>query len=244
MANTILSAHQPIFLPYLGFWSKMKRSDVFVLMDCYPANFGDKNKFDNRNKIRIGTEKGWQYITVPIIHTGKQMRFNEIKIDNTQNWQRKILRALEVNYGKAKYFKKYYKYIKRVLCAENKRLSELNIKLIFLIKNWLDIKSYVIVQSGGRWRYSERKKEDLKYLFGSASDKIVQLCYNLKIDHFLFGADGKNYADMDLFEREGIEISFQEYEHPVYEQVYEPFIPQMSVIDALFNIGEKTKELI
>lgn len=251
----ILSAHQPIFLPYLGFFNKLKQSDLFMLMDLYPVNFKDKNKFDNRNRIRINNKKGWQWITVPVLHTKKQQRFNEVRIDESQPWRERMYRIIKANYENTPYFKPYFKLLQRYLDIEYDTLADLNITLIKKIVEWLDLtklKSYkynkplpLPLEVQSKPVHISRRYASPLYLDGTSSEKIVQLCYAAKLDKFLFGADGRKYADLTLFAQEGIEVLFQDYKHPVYAQHWEPFVSHLSVIDALFNLGkEGTKKLI
>src|ERR1043165_5905453 len=97
----IVAIHQPHYLPWLRYFEKIARSDVFVLLDDVQY---EKNGFQNRNKIKTG--QGWAYLTVPV-KKPLLVPINEVLIDNTSGWQDKHLRAIELNYGKAPYFKQH-----------------------------------------------------------------------------------------------------------------------------------------
>ncbi|MBU1996568.1 MAG: WbqC family protein, partial [Candidatus Omnitrophica bacterium] len=97
----IVSIHQPQYLPWLGYFDKIIRSDVFVLLDNVQFK---KNDWQNRNKIK--TSQGAQWITVPIIHDFGQS-ISDTQTNNTVNWKEEHLKTLTINYSKSKYFKKY-----------------------------------------------------------------------------------------------------------------------------------------
>jgi len=71
----IVTIHQPEHLPWLGLFDKIRRADLFVILDCVQFR---KNYFQNRNRIR--TESGWTWITVPV-RRPLLAPINEIQID-------------------------------------------------------------------------------------------------------------------------------------------------------------------
>ncbi len=81
-------------------------------------------------------------------------------------------------------------------------------------------------------------------LEGEKSDLVLDLCKKMKADVFIFGETGKTYAKVEDFESSGIKIIFQDYKHPKYTQVHENFVPNMSIIDLLFNCGPKSLEIL
>ena len=92
-----LAAHQPQYLPWLGYFDKMARADVFVLLDTVQYK---KNEWQNRNRIRAA--KGWQWITVPVRHRFP-MRIDEVRIDDTSAWRRRHKEALRQAYSRARH---------------------------------------------------------------------------------------------------------------------------------------------
>lgn len=227
----IISAHQPILLPWLGFWSKLKQADLFVLMDEYQFSRHSSEKFDNRNKIR--NPNGEQWITIPCQRGSKYKKFTAVKIDNSQKWQEKIWNTIEWNYRNAPYWESYKHLIRPVFRAHHENLVDINVELITLFAYLLDINTPIYLQS-----------YDLPLLFGDATEKLVFITKFFNGDEFLFGAHGKRYCREMLFKQNGIRITYQDYKHPTYKQMHSPFIPNLSVVDAILNIGEKTKELI
>ena len=107
----IASIHQPAYLPWLGYFDRIARSDVHVVLDSVQF---EKNSFINRNKIR--TADGWCWLTVPVRTHGRydQMPINTIEIDNTQHWAAKHWRSIAQNYAHAPYFREHAPFFESV----------------------------------------------------------------------------------------------------------------------------------
>ena len=58
---TVVSIHQPEYLPWLGFFKKMMNSELFVFLDDVQFR---KKGWQNRNRIR--TNKGTALLSVPV----------------------------------------------------------------------------------------------------------------------------------------------------------------------------------
>ena len=224
----ILTAHQPSYLPWLGLFSKINLSDRFVYLDTVQYSKWD---WSSRNKIR--TPEGWLWLTVPVLSGGKHgQKFTEVKIDNTQKWNKKHLKAIKMSYSRAPYFDLYYNFFEEVFEQEWIYLSKLNeFVLLNLIKIFGINTKFV------------KASESLK-LEGEKSELVLDMCIKMNADEFIFGGEGKNYAEVEDFESSGIKPIFQEYEHPVYSQIHGEFIPNMSVIDLLFNCGPKSLDVL
>ena len=224
----ILTAHQPSYLPWLGLFSKINSSDTFIYLDTVQYSKWD---WSSRNKIR--TSEGWIWLTVPVLSGGKHgQKFTEVKIDNSQKWNKKHLKAIKMSYSRAPYFDLYYNFFKEVFEQEWIYLSKLNeFVLLNLIKIFGINTKFV------------KASESLK-LEGEKSELVLDMCIKMNADEFIFGGEGKNYAEVEDFESSGIKPIFQEYEHPVYSQIHGELIPNMSVIDLLFNCGPKSLDVL
>ncbi len=226
----IATIHQPEYLPWIGFFSKMLNSDIFVLLDNVQF---EKNNFQNRNRVR--TKDGWIWLTVPVITKGKSFqRIDEVEIDNLRNltWQKKHFTALELNYSKAQFFREHKEFFKELYTKPWNKLTELNETIIKYIKEQLELKTRVV-------KVSELKAE------GKSTELLIDILKKLNATTYLSGSHGKGYMDLPRFNEEGISVIFNEFEHPSYKQIYEPFIPAMSIVDMLFTQGkEKSKELL
>lgn len=219
---------QPGYLPWLGFFEQLYRSDVFVLYDDVQY---DKGSWRNRNRIK--TAHGIQWLTVPVLFKLHEAPLiYEVKIDNTINWRKKHLRAIQLNYAKAPYYKKYLDIFTEVYSKEWEYLVELDSYLIFQLARCLGMEKKRIVRSSAL---------DIQ---GNTLERLVRICQYFQADVFYEGAAGRNYIDKQYFEGHGITVQYQDYQHPVYQQLYGEFVPYLSVIDLLFNQGEESLSIL
>jgi len=221
----IISIHQPNYLPWLGFFKKISSSDVFVFLDDVQY---EKNGWHNRNKIR--TDNEWIWLTIPS-NVKLGMKLNEVKINITPNWQKKHLKSIEINYSKATYFKKYWDELKEIYNSKHEFLFEFNLEIINFLMKKLNINTEIILSS----------KLNIKE---TNSDRILNICKKLDADIYISGSLGKNYLQLKDFEKNKINVKFQNFKHPIYKQIYHPFIPNMAAIDLLFNKGEESAKII
>ena len=224
----ILTAHQPSYLPWLGLFAKMKKSDVFVYFDNVSYS---KRDWSSRNKIR--NEKSWLWLTVPVLTKDKKGQlFTEVKIDNTQEWARKHWSKISLNYSKAPFFSLYENFFRDVYNTEWNYLSELDEYITKYLMKILGIKTKFV------------KASTSLHLEGKKSSLVLDMCKKMNASTIIFGGEGKNFAQVEDFELAGIKPIFQEYEHPVYPQIHGEFISHMSIIDLLFNCGPKSLNIL
>ena len=220
MRVTIL---QPSYLPWLGFFEQMSRSDKFVLLDDVQYTRRD---WRNRNRIRV--RENWIWLTVPV---QQKSRFSqsllETRIDNSVSWRRKHLETLRQHYCKAPFFEKYFPRCPQVYEKDWTFLFDLCLETINLIKEEMGIETPLL-------RSSEMKPG------GEKTERLVSICRELGATHYLSGESGSNYIAEEDFSSQGIALEYQNYEHPVYPQRYTGFVPHLSAIDLLFNCGEQS----
>lgn len=223
----LLTAHQPVYMPWLGLFHKIALADLFCYFDI--AQYQTKD-FNNRNKIK--THNGEIWISVPVEsknHFTKSV--GEIRVVQ-DGWQRKHFKSISMAYQKAPYFKDYIGLFEEILTAESfDTLSALNFAILRLMMNTLGIATPVV------------KASDYKFQ-GAKSDLVLDMCVQLKADVYIFGAQGRDYADVATFRARGVEPYFQEYCHPKYRQLHGEFKPYMSAVDLLFNEGPQSLEII
>lgn len=218
----IVGIHQPNYLPYLGFFDKMKQADIFVIYDDAQFN---KEDFQHRNKIRI--YHGWKWLTIPV--EKKLLPINEIKIKNEVmnkniNWSDLHLREIKDNYKDTAYYMLYKDEIEMIYIKKYEKLIDLNMNLINFLKSAFGIKAKFIFSS------------ELG-LSSNGTQRLVDVVESVGGNTYLSGPMGSNYLDITLFEKKDIEVKFQKFKHPIYQQHYENFIPNISAIDALFCTG-------
>lgn len=217
----ILTAHQPVYLPWLGLFHKIALADTFVSFNQVQYLPKDWN---SRNRIKTACAPIW--LTVPVLKSGHRKKaLAEIEINNVVPWQRKHWKSIFLNYKKAPFFKRWADFFEDVyLNKEWKYLAELN---DYMLKWFLDVLGIKVKFVDGRELDLEGKKNSL----------VLDMCRKQNADIYVFGALGKDYADSGAFQRQGIKLIFQNYRHPEYQQLYGEFIPYLSIIDLLFNCG-------
>ena len=214
----IISIHQPAYLPWLGYFDKINRSDVFIYLDSVQL---EKNSYTCRNKIK--TPKGSTWLTIPLITKGHTTNsIEDIRIDNSQNWKKKHLKNIFFNYKKAKYFDELYPKIELLFEEDFDLFSDLAYKHLVFWLNEFKIQTKIVKSS---MLDIETKKSDL----------VLDLCSNFNASKYLSGALGKGYLNEDSFDQHEIEIEYQNYNHPVYQQMNGEFLPYMGIVDFWMN---------
>lgn len=224
----ILSAHQLHYLPWLRYIHKIAASDIFVVLDNIQFN---KNGWQNRNKIK--TAQGAGLLTVPVIHHFGQS-LSEVRIENTQPWRRKHWGSLLNAYRKAPYFSEHEVFFKKLYETEWERLNDLNYEIL----------NYLLAALSVRTRVIRGSELDLK---GEATERLAGICRELGAKVYLTGAfAAEQYLEKEIFDRDGIEVASQHFECPQYPQLFSEagFIPELSVLDLLFNCGPKSLEIL
>lgn len=213
----IISAHQPAYNPWLGYIHKMLISDIFVIMD--DVQF-EKNSFINRNKIL--QNKTEIMLTIPVkTKNYKKLLLKNIEIPDDR-WKVKHLKSIEQAYRKSQNFDVIYSKIQECFDSDSNYLvAYTNWFVKFLVK-YLKLEVEVVFAS------------DLG-LSAKKLDYIIELTNKLSGKIFVFGQQGRDYADVELLKQEKINPYFQDYKHPEYTQMQQGFIPYMGIYDLLFN---------
>jgi hypothetical protein len=224
MRVTIL---QPSYLPWLGFFEQMHRSDQFVLYDDVQFTRRD---WRNRNRVRV--QEGSVWLTVPVIQKNKyEQSLLETKIDNSTSWKRKHLETIRSHYSKTPFFDLHFPWCEKVFNSEWDFLLDLSLETIQYLKEQLKINTPLLRSSelGGT---------------GDKTERLISICKQLGATQYLSGESARNYISEKDFSDQDIELEYQEYQHPEYPQRYEGFVPFLSTIDLLFNCGDKSLEFL
>lgn len=223
----ILAAHQPQFAPWLGFFNKMDRADVFVLLDNVQFK---KNEWQNRNRIK--GPGGPQWLTVPVSFRHGE-RIDEVAICDRQNWRRRHLVTLRSCYGRAPFFKPVFTLYDELSQTPTRgRLVDLNLALLESLRSSLGIATSVVLASEIAAPLPER------------DGRLIALCKELGADTYLAGPGGRDYMELERYRAAGIRVVFQEFQHPVYPQRFGEFESSLSVLDLLFNCGPRSLDAV
>lgn len=230
MDNRIVVIHQPDFIPYLGFFNRLLQADIFVVLDNVQFIRGGSNCWTNRDQIK--TPNGAKWITVPCVKAPLGTNINDIYINNNIDWKSRNLNEIKNNYCKADGYMEVFPYIEELHQKEYKKLSDLTYASIKMIMDLFDINLQVYFSS------------DLKPV-GKSNERVVDIIKKVGVNRYLSGVGAKEYFDDEAYTNAGIEVIWQNFEHPIYKQQFGGFIPNLSSIDLLLNCGiEKSRKIL
>ena len=227
----LVTGHQPNYLPYPGFFEKIARADLFVLVDN--VQFVKRGPFGwiHRNRIKVGS--AWEWLTVPVLTKGKfTQTIRETEINNAEPWRRKHWRTIERSYARAPCFSLYADEWKRVYEREWKWLWELSAEVLRLVLKALSIDTPVRIAS------------ELG-IQGKGSEYVLDLCRKTGATAYLSGVHGRDYLDEPSFREAGVSLMFQDFPPLRYRQTPpEPFLENLAILDLLFNCGPDSRRYL
>jgi len=227
----IVSIMQPAYLPWLGYFDRIARSDLHIVLDQVQADLSSKTKFANRNKVRTAT--GWTWLTVPLNTKGlhHEKYLHTLEIVGESDWASRHWATMRLNYARAPYFSEHKAFFESVYARPWRRLSELNRVTNLYLLDALGIRRKILY---GSEMTVTGKKDEL----------ILNLCKAVEATTYISGPFGRDYLHESEFHDVGIEVRYHEYRHPTYPQTYSGFEPYMSVVDLLFNCGPDSLRIL
>src|SRR5262249_52999712 len=213
-----VTIHQPQFLPWLGYLDKIDQADLFIALDSVQFK---KNEWQNRNRIR--TADGCQWITVPVLHRVGQL-VKDVRINQAVTGRNQHLRAIEVHYARAPFRDRYLPALRSLYEGVREGLRVLDMAVVRWLLGAFGITTPV--RCASEWEVREEP-----------TDRLIDLCRAVGASGYFSGPGGEQYLDSTRFESSGLKLEIQQFQHPMYQQVYEPFLPAMSAIDMLFCCG-------
>lgn len=211
---------QSNYIPWKGYFDLIASVDEFVFYDVAQYT---KNDWRNRNKIK--TPNGMQWLTIPVKQERLEQTILETRISDNK-WNIKHWKSISNAYSKAKFFKEYRDAFEQLYLSSHELcLSRINYKFIQLINTLLGVKTQLSFA-------------DDYVLVNGKNERLVDLCRKLEATHYISGPAAQAYLDEGLFRSEGICVEWMDYsEYPEYEQLHPPFEHAVSVIDLIFNQG-------
>lgn len=227
--NKIVVIHQPDFLSYLGFFHRLLQADLYVSLD--DVQFVNSSRsWTNRDKIK--TQNGEQWLTVPVKKSPRDTAINKIKISNELDWKKKNLDLLKHNYKKSLYYDEIFPYIEKLYTQNLENLADFNMESILMMLELFNIKIEIERSSNFKTQLTK-------------SERLVEILIKTKATHYLSGIGAKDYHEDKPFNDAKIKVIWQAFKHPVYPQLNNGFIKNLSSIDLLFNCGtQKSQKII
>ncbi|MCK4625787.1 MAG: WbqC family protein [Phycisphaerae bacterium] len=219
----IAAIHQPNFFPWLGYFNKIARADVFVFLDAVAFS---KGSWTNRVQMLVAGKPRW--VTCPILQEMGQS-INQVQIDDRQPCRRKMVKTLEMNYGKAAHFQNIMTWVEPLVLFPSRSLAEYNMRSIREIASHLGLECRFVLQS---------QLSVLEADGATGSERLAEICKQLSADTYLAGDGADGYEDLSAYERAGVRMIKSGFRQQAYPQAgSRQFVPGLSILDALFNIG-------
>jgi hypothetical protein len=213
---------QSNYIPWKGYFDMIAQVDEFVLLDDVQYT-----KRDWRNRNRIKTAQGTQWLTIPVLAKGRYFqRIDETLVRDSQ-WAVDHWKGLIHAYAGAAHFDRYRERFALLYeeCASEKHLSRINRLLIETICEALGIETTL--------RYSTEYEAA-----GIKTDRLLNICLEAGANEYLSGPRAREYLDHRAFEEAGVRVEWMDYsDYREYPQVHPPFDHYVTVLDLIFNIG-------
>jgi hypothetical protein len=229
----IVAAHQPAYLPWLGYLDKLAKSDVFVVMDDLQY---ERENFQNRNRVKLNHGPTW--LTVPLERGEQTDRILEKKIQqqppSRHHWARRTWETLQIHYGRSPFFAQYKDELQDTFVRRWERLVDIDLHMLELARTWFGVTGPILRSSSFG-------------LEGSKTDRIIDLCRKVGAKTYLSGSGASvDYLDVDLMKRAGINVIWQTFTHPIYPQRYPElgFLPNLAFLDLLLNCGPTSRQIL
>ena len=224
----IVSANQPYFAPFPGFFAKALLCDVLVLMDT--VQFPRGTTWLTRNRFK--NDRGGLWLTVPVWKKGRGLqRIDRVHICNEGRWARKHLACLEAAYGHSPFFEEHHRFLKDLFSDPPDRLVDLNVGIIGYLMGCLGIGTTICPLSSLDIDAREPRLS-------------VEVCRKLEASRFLAQSGARMYLDEAMFRDAGIGLCFFRPPRPVYPQLWGHFVPNLSTFDFLFMCGGKARPIL
>ena len=221
---------QPSYIPWRGYFHQIRKADVFV--------FYDDVQYDHRgwrNRNRIKTPRGAEWLTIPVLAKGVQARnipICDVQICWDRPWNTTHLRALQHNYAQAPFFSRYQAMLERWYQRHPDRLADFDIETTVELAREIGITDTRFLKSS-----------DLG-CSGAKTERLLQILKKVGATHYISGPAAKEYLDVERLSGEGIGVEWMTYDYPEYPQLFAAFDPYVSIVDLLLMTGPRAAEYI
>lgn len=224
---TTVAIHQPNYLPWAGYFAKIARADVFVLLDTVPFT---KNSWQNR--VQVKGSGGPLWLTQPVLTSGRSgQATRDVEFPRDDPWRVKHVKTLDACYGRSPHYEEVFGAIADLYRGHETHLAPFNEALIGRITDYLGIPTPI------------RRASELGGA-GTATDLLVDLVQKAGGDTYLSGQGGRKYQDEAAFADAGIRLTYLEFEEPEREQPWGDFVPGLSVVDLLVTLGRESAAVL
>ena len=222
---------QPSYIPWRGYFHQIFKSDLFIFYDDVQY---DKHGWRNRNRLK--TANGVQWITIPVLSGGvieNSTPINQIRIDWSRNWNEKHWAMISQSYAHSPFFKEFEHLLKPFYANRPSMLADFTIdRTIFLTRLM------------GFDQVKFMKASELSNVSGIKTDRLIQILTQVKTTEYITGPKANNYIEKEKFEEDNLSLEFMDYNYPEYPQSFPPYDANLSILDLLFNTGKDAARFI
>lgn len=210
---------QSNYIPWKGYFDVINMADEFFLYDTVQYT-----RRDWRNRNRIKTAQGPQWLTIPV-EGSRAQRICDVQISDPR-WAERHWRTLSQAYARAPCFAEYRDEIETLYrSGAERRLSAVNERFIRALCGLLAITT-PIVQTADDAEHAVK------------TEKLLAICVDAGATEYLCGPASRDYIEEWRFAEAGIAVTYVDYSgYPEYTQLFGPFLHEVSVLDLIFNTG-------
>lgn len=219
MSKTVV-IHQPDFIPYLGFFQRFLTADLFIVQDAVQFS---KRGWTHRDKIKTLAGESW--LTISLRRSPHTTPINQLELSTSDGWATDHLKIIKQNYRSAPFFDEIFPMVQYLYKDPPRFMADFNLRSIELLMDLLDVRLPCVRASTLEAR-------------GRANELLIAQLGEVGATHYLSGIGARDYMQPDKFAQAGIEVIWQEFQHPIYPQQFGgDFVPYLSSLDVLFNCG-------
>ena len=220
---------QPYIFPYIGYFQLIEAVDKFIFFD--DVNFIKKG-WINRNQILVNNQA--HLFTIPLQKVSQNILIKDTKISYNENWIKKLLFNIEINYKKAPCYNDVYPLIKKILEKKAETISDLAIISIKEVSNYLGLKTKFELSS-------EKYSDSIDY---KKEARLIEISRNIKATNYINPNGGKELYTKQDFMNHGLKLKFIEPQIKRYIQFNSEFIKNLSIIDVLMFNSKKHMKIM
>lgn len=224
----IISANQPYFCPFPGFFYKALLSDVMVILD--EVQFPRGTTWVSRNRFK--NDQGPLWMTIPVWKKGLgEQNISQVRICYEGRWPRKHLESFKSAYGNAPCLGDHLSFLEEIFLSKFARLVDLNLTIIRYLMNFLQIETRLVLLSELAVK-------------GRGTQLLIEICKAMDVSTLLVQSQAQKYLDATLFGEEGVDLRTFQYQSPIYPQLWGDFLANLSTFDLVFNCGPKARDIL
>ena len=222
---------QPSYVPWRGYFHQIYKADLFVFYDDVQY---DKHGWRNRNRIK--TPQGGQWLTIPVLSSGvvcNKVPINQVQINRCTNWPRNHFKSLRQNYGKSPHYNTYESMLAEFYGRDYQYLADFTINLTIELARQLGIKHTKFIRSS-----------EIHGIAGAKTERLINILSHVGAKKYITGPSASNYLDEKKLEEAGVGLEYVDYNYPEYPQRHPPFDPYLSILDLMFSVGPESLSYI